>query len=65
MQKRRRKPNGNGYYRLPSGTMIHLQAEKPPTPETLAALDELGQAVIKPMQSGDLPSSLDRIVGLD
>lgn len=42
---------GNGWYRLPSGQVIHLQAEKPPTAETMAALDELAQAAIRKMQS--------------
>lgn len=36
-----RGADGNGYYELPSGTVIHLTADKHPTPETLAALDEL------------------------
>lgn len=42
---------GNGYYRLRSGTVVHLQAEQLPSQETLDALDELAQAAIRRMEA--------------
>ena len=49
--RRRRRGAGSGWYRLPSGLTIHLQADKVPDADAMAALDELAQAVARRMQA--------------
>ncbi|HEX8867341.1 MAG TPA: hypothetical protein VF821_16910 [Lentzea sp.] len=50
--------SGNGWYRLPSGITVHVQARRPLDPKAVEALDEVAVAAQRWMMIGKLRNAL-------